>query len=112
MSNLEDDKFTASLFNFGTNDEETSTIPETHIPRNDTTNENIKGVVTAGWVLAFLLPFIGIILNTWLWRNAKNYSYSKPKTIIATIVSIILSLALLFGIFTWIFSLTTVPNVS
>lgn len=112
MSNLEDDKFAASLSRPTASYEEKSATPETTTARTEAPTENIKGVVTAGWVLAFLLPFIGIILNTWLWKNADEYSYSKPKTIIATIISIILSLALLFGIFTWIFSLAVVPPVA
>ena len=66
--------------------------------------ENVKGVLVSGWVLAFLLPFVGVIINVWLVRNAKNYSYNKMVAFGALIISVITSFALLLLIFALLFN--------
>jgi hypothetical protein len=66
--------------------------------------ENIKGVFVAGWVLAFLLPFVGVIINIWLVKNANRYTYNKIAAIAALIVSIFCSFALLLLLFAGIYN--------
>ena len=62
--------------------------------------DNFKGVVTAGWILAVVLPFLGIFLNVWLLRNAEKYDYSKVKASIPLAISIVLSSVLLILLLT------------
>lgn len=85
MSTLSNDDGLASL----------QTPFETEAPKTTEQKENFKGVVTAGWILAIVLPFLGIFLNTWLVKNADKYEYSKVKAIIPLVVSIALSSVLL-----------------
>jgi hypothetical protein len=66
--------------------------------------ENIKGVFIAGWVLAFLLPFVGVIINTWLVRNAHLYTYNKLAALAALGVSILCSFSLLFVLFSALYN--------
>lgn len=62
-------------------------------------NENIKGIVTSGWVLAFVLPFVGAIINWWLIRNNKKYNLNIISSLTALVISCVLSGAILFYLF-------------
>lgn len=65
--------------------------------------ENIRGVRTAGWVLAFLLPFVGIILNVWIVKNREKYDIGFFAAIIPALISTALSAALAVLLFQIIF---------
>ena len=64
---------------------------------------NVQGLVVAGWVLAILLPFVGIFINVYLLKNLNTYKINKPITIVALTVSIVLSASLLFLVFSNLF---------
>lgn len=61
--------------------------------------ENIKGIVTSGWILAFILPFVGAIINWWLVRNNKKYSLNIISSLTALVISCVLSGGILFYLF-------------
>lgn len=75
--------------------EETIPVQENAKPKS----ENIKGIVTSGWVLAFVLPFVGAIINWWLIRNNKKYNLNIISSLTALVISCVLSGAILFYIF-------------
>lgn len=85
----------------------TNDVPEessTSIEESPIEHANAKGVAVAGWVLAILLPFVGVFLNLWVVKNAKTYGLRKGVAIAALLVSIALSLALLIFLFSALYS--------
>ncbi len=86
---------------------------DTEEPREKVTpkpqNDNFKGVVTAGWILAFILPVLGVFLNVWLFRNADKYDYSKSKAAVPALISIVLTVALLVWLLTFIIGFASPP---
>lgn len=64
-----------------------------------TAKDNIKGIRTAGWVLAFVLPFVGIFLNVWVLRNKDKYDINLASAFIPLLVSILFSLGLIVLLF-------------
>lgn len=74
---------------------------------NNPPKANIKGLKTAGWVLAFLFPFLGVFINLWLIRNRNKYDVNTVSASIALTISVILSAVLLILLFQTIFVLVT-----
>lgn len=95
---LSEDKFATNLTN--------PTPPVIPVPEEEP-KENIRGIITAGWVLAVLLPFVGIILNLWLVKNSNKYSYKKAGVVVALILSVICSIVLLLLLFVNIYGFAT-----